>query len=406
MKILIVSNFFPPEVYGGYEIGCSRVAEALRERGHGVRVLTSMCEMEDQREWVSRKLISSFKMDVSAMPRLKRLRTVFRHESENRAAFSEELRSCEPDLVYFWNLGHVSRSLLNSKISMPSAIYLFDHGMRDASSDLWLQHTEQGESVGLVKRITRAVMKAVMKSSSKVEMAPESTLNQVHFPTDYLQRYYPSEEAGHAKWVKMPWGVDTKRYAPLAECPARAGLKLLYAGQISKHKGVHVLLHALGQLVERCPGVALTLAGRCLSPDYEKQLREIIAEHDLESCTEWRGFVAEEDLPSLYREHDALVFPSLWEEPMGITILEAMASGLLVVSSGTGGSGELFEDGVHGFTYDKDSATELADKLAQFVEHPDVLKQMGEAARRHTVECHDFNALIDQIEDSLNALIQ
>lgn len=46
------------------------------------------------------------------------------------------------------------------------------------------------------------------------------------------------------------------------------------------------------------------------------------------------------DLSELYADHDILVFPTIWEEPFGLVPLETMASGCLVVATGTGGSGE------------------------------------------------------------------
>ena len=41
MKILVLSNLYPPDVIGGYELGCKQVVDALRARGHDVRVLTT-----------------------------------------------------------------------------------------------------------------------------------------------------------------------------------------------------------------------------------------------------------------------------------------------------------------------------------------------------------------------------
>ena len=54
---------------------------------------------------------------------------------------------------------------------------------------------------------------------------------------------------------------------------------------------------------------------------------------------------AREELPAAYRAADVFVFPSTWSEPFGLVPIEAMACGVPVVGSGTGGSGEFLIDG-------------------------------------------------------------
>ena len=63
------------------------------------------------------------------------------------------------------------------------------------------------------------------------------------------------------------------------------------------------------------------------------------------------GQMSRDALTSAYREHDILVFASTWEEPLGITLLEAMASGLAVVGTGAGGSAEILQPEVNALTF-------------------------------------------------------
>jgi hypothetical protein len=59
MRILFLSNLYPPVVLGGYELACSNVARAMSARGHEVRVLTTWCHLprpEDEPVWVDRGL--------------------------------------------------------------------------------------------------------------------------------------------------------------------------------------------------------------------------------------------------------------------------------------------------------------------------------------------------------------
>ena len=173
----------------------------------------------------------------------------------------------------------------------------------------------------------------------------------------------------------MPWGVDTEVFYPAESLPQG---KLLYVGQVSHHKGVHLAVEAIGLLKQRNPElpVHLTIAGRCASDTYERELLGLVAKYHLEETVSFFGFVDRKELPQLYRQHSVLLFPSVWDEPMGISILEAMACGLVVISSGTGGSAELFVDGESGLVFKSDDAEDLSGKLEMLLENPLVASNM------------------------------
>jgi glycosyltransferase involved in cell wall biosynthesis len=202
----------------------------------------------------------------------------------------------------------------------------------------------------------------------------------IDYPTQYLKSFVEKSGIRAREWCHVPWGVDTEMFHPAEVLPQG---KLLYVGQVSPHKGVHLAIEALGMLKAKYPDLLLhlTIAGRCVSQSYEAELCEVIARYDLKENVSFTGFVAREDLPEIYRKHAILLFPSMWEEPMGISVLEALASGLAVISSGTGGSGELFEDGVTGRFFKSGNAADLSVKIEELIVQPDQVRAMGQNAR-------------------------
>jgi glycosyltransferase involved in cell wall biosynthesis len=175
--------------------------------------------------------------------------------------------------------------------------------------------------------------------------------------------------------------------------------KLLYVGQVSPHKGVHLAIEALGMLKAKNPDLSLhlTIAGRCVSPSYEAELKELLALYDLKENVSFAGFVARKDLPELYRRHAILLFPSVWEEPMGISVLEAMASGMCVISSGTGGSGELFEEGVTGRFFKSGDAADLSKTIEFLTRYLDQAHAMGQNARDLALSKYRFAETTEDI---------
>ncbi len=145
----------------------------------------------------------------------------------------------------------------------------------------------------------------------------------------------------------------------------------------------------------------LTIAGNCLSERYEFELKSLVEKYGLQDCTSFKGFVNREDLPELYRKHSVLLFPSVWEEPMGISILEAMASGMVVISSGTGGSEELFSHGESGLFFKSGNAEDLAAQMTMLLMNPQRIHNIGQEARKKACSDFCFSSTLQAIKNCL-----
>ena len=179
-------------------------------------------------------------------------------------------------------------------------------------------------------------------------------------------------------------GADPARFAPRPDEP-REGV--LFVGRLTPHKGVDRLLAALP------PGARLTVAG---STGHDPHPPECHYPAELRRLAEGRDvrFVVptpDAELPGLYRRARVAVLPSVHRtlygrthrvsELLGLTLLEAMASGTPVVASGLGGIPEIVEDGVTGFLVPPGDVDTLRDRLAYLLDRPRVAEEMGAAAR-------------------------
>jgi glycosyltransferase involved in cell wall biosynthesis len=118
--------------------------------------------------------------------------------------------------------------------------------------------------------------------------------------------------------------------------------RLLFVGRVVAEKGVASLVKALPLLP---PATTLEVVGHASDHQLD-QMKQLT--RDLGVADQVRfSRSPREELPSRYGAADLLVFPSEWPEPFGIVPLEAMACGVPVIATGTGGSGEFLEDGVN-----------------------------------------------------------
>jgi glycosyltransferase involved in cell wall biosynthesis len=115
--------------------------------------------------------------------------------------------------------------------------------------------------------------------------------------------------------------------------------RVSYVGQISRHKGVDLMLRALEPLRD---DVITTVVGSAehghhlqgLS-DYEQELRSLA--RSLRLDVEFRPYCSSEEVAQTYRASDVVCVPSVWNEPFGMVVIEAMACGAVVVASSRGG---------------------------------------------------------------------
>ena len=132
----------------------------------------------------------------------------------------------------------------------------------------------------------------------------------------------------------IPNGIDLERY-PWNDHKRQVNGKktILYLGRLEARKGVKFLLRAYKLLEDKDPDVRLVIAGT--GPDQEKL--ELLAEDLRIKHVKFKGFVTHEQKMKLLAEADLFVAPAIYGESFGLVLLEAMATGNLVVAGNNAG---------------------------------------------------------------------
>jgi colanic acid/amylovoran biosynthesis glycosyltransferase len=181
-------------------------------------------------------------------------------------------------------------------------------------------------------------------------------------------------------------GVDLERFRE-ARRPQRqaAEVRVLCVARLVEHKGQAILLRALARLRDDGLPLRATIAGE--GPE-EERLRQLVRELGLQGLVELAGAVPQAELGDLYSDADIFCLPTL-SEAVGVVNMEAMATGLPVVSSNLMGVPELIEDGRSGILVTPGRDGELAEALRRLAEDPPLRQRLGEAGRAKVVEKFD-----------------
>jgi glycosyltransferase involved in cell wall biosynthesis len=189
-------------------------------------------------------------------------------------------------------------------------------------------------------------------------------------------------------------GADAERFHPDAGDP-RTGV--LFLGRMTPHKGIDVLLRALPVSAQ------LTIAGtaghdrRLPERDYPRLLARLAAGKNVRFMSR----VSEIELPRLYRRAAVFVLPSVHltcygryvpiPELLGLSVIEAMASGTPVVCSSVGGIPEIIDDGVTGFLVEPGNVEELRQRIEELLANRRLAVRLGEAGRENVLARFTWN---------------
>ena len=176
--------------------------------------------------------------------------------------------------------------------------------------------------------------------------------------------------------------------------PARVGMIARFA----PIKGQHVFVDAIGDLAGKHPSAEFVIAGAALFGEtaYEAEIKAKTLASPAVARIQLPGFV--EDVPSLLRDLDIVVAPSVGAEGFSQVVAEAMMASKPVVASAGGGPSEILEDGVTGRLVEPGDAAALAHAISELLADPAEARAMGRRARDVALERYDIRKTARAIE--------
>jgi glycosyltransferase involved in cell wall biosynthesis len=204
-------------------------------------------------------------------------------------------------------------------------------------------------------------------------------------------------------------GTQVEQFTAISRMPGNSNcqnLRLLYVGRLEADKGVHTALQAINLIVrQQATAVTLDIYGQG-DPDYETDLKAYVAQNDLQDIVRFHGSVPRRQIPQVFAQADVLLFTSEWAEPFARTVLEAMAAGLVVIGTTTGGTAEILRHNETGLTYPAGDGAALATQIMRVIQDPLWRQQLAGAGQARVLQAFTFNRMVDELEAALTAVAQ
>ena len=237
------------------------------------------------------------------------------------------------------------------------------------------------------------------------------------YVADEIRRLYP---AAAARCHALYNGVD-QRFLEVTPDPA-ASRTVLFVGRLCPEKGIHVLLSAMSEVSRAHPQASLSLVGPLdvapkdfVDPHHRDPIfngldryyshpgayYELICR--LVSALGGRAFLhgrtPNDEICSHYSRAGVFVFPSLWHEPFGIPVIEAMAAGLPVVATRAGALPEVVVDGETGILVERGDHEGLAAAISRLLADPHLRERMGAAGRERVRQLFTWERNVARLEE-------
>ena len=402
MKLLFVTNYYPPHHLGGYEMLCHEVAQQLEQRGHRVAVLASgfQATPDEQEPGIHRTLrlesdihyyhpgcLLSYRRDMSA----------------NRAAVAEALAQEHPEAIVVWGMWNLSRLVPHrlEELAGPKMVYYL--------SDRWPANPSahrqywEGTATSLAGRLFKRMLRTPARWLAPEAWSPPALQFRhalVCSRTLREQLVAAGVPVAHAQVLYH--GIDPRPYREAARSrpvSSDGSYRVAFVGTLAAHKGAHTAIEALTILAREAPSLPLSLSVLGSGhPDYETRLRRLVGDGGIGDRVVFHAPIPRAELPAYLARHDALVMPSVYEEPQARISQEAMAADVVLIATPTGGTKEILEDGINGLAFAPEDARGLAAQLQRVATDAELGRRLRDAAWETVSQRFTIGRMIDEFE--------
>ncbi len=378
MNIIYSNNF--AYLRGGAEQVLFEEMDLLREHGHRTTLFSRAHPQNDT--WESQTYFPPhFEYNSKSIFNKVMVAKELVYSMTAKIKFQQLINQESPDLIHAHNIyGRLTTSIFDAAVQegLPIVLTLHDYKLL-CPAYLFFRNGKICElclEASPLKCITKRCHKDSLIASA-VYVA-ETYFNKLfnkygqisYFlcPSHFMLNKQASAGLSRKKLVYLPNTIDTTHIAVSNDNNAY----ILFAGRLSREKGVNTLFSAMIGL-----NIPLKIVG---DGPLRRQLEKAVDERGLKQVT-FEGYKRGGELAALFKDASFLVFPSECYENAPLAILEAYGHGKPVIGSDLGGIPEMIVDGETGSLFPHGDSDSLREKIVAFWKNPVKTAQMGRAAR-------------------------
>ena len=394
MKVLYVNSLYPPDVGGGAEVALAAMVQGFRRRGQQVAVLSTHAGAGVLREQVdgvpvyrmaNRNIYPFF--PPQARPAWQRslwhaIDSANLPMAHQAGTLIDEIA---PELIVCHNLAGISAALwaraeargipvvqvLHDYYHLCPKVTMFRNdrpcaGPCGGCSVFRLPHRRASNAVAAVVGVSRAVLDTHLANGLFADVAVKAVVHNAR---------------------SLPLPVERTVDRASGNRPFTVG----YIGALTEIKGVQRLLQAFAQVAKATQRpMQLLIAGT--------GKEEFVAQLQREHASDNIRFVGHVNAPEFFAGLDVCVVPSLWNEPLGLVVFEAIAAGVPVIGTRRGGIPEMLQHEVNGLLYEPTEAGALEASLQRLMDEPALLPALRRAGRASVAHFLDPERMLDDYE--------
>src|SRR5665213_776168 len=377
MNILFVSSTYYPHINGVYYFVC-RIGPLLQDRGHKVAVIAP-----SESAHYSHKKIDN--LDVYGMPSVSVIINPSIHIPIPfflKSRIKRIIENFKPDIIHIQDHFPLSKAVVNVNKNMKIPIIGSNHFMPENLTALL-------QNENLKKRAENYLWKGFSKLFNQVSLVTTPTETGARLIRPRLKVKVMAISSGISLTNFNPFGDAceiTERYS-LPDKPI-----LLYVGRLDPEKHIEEILQAVTIAVKKID-FCFVVVGKGTS---KIPLEKLTNQLGITDKVIFTGFVPDDDLPYFYKVSRCFIIASI-AELLSLTTLQAMASGLPIISVNAGALPELVKDKMNGSLYEEGDIPAIVQSIEDIIIHDDVYTKMRGKSLEY-VQNHDINNTIESFE--------
>lgn len=412
MKICYATNYLPEyhKIWGGAEQACYRLARLLVENNQEIALLATkpLKTPKEEFEFFPLPVLEDYFLGR----KLRFLKGWLRYDLLSGISSYRILKKMRPNVLHLHNFDLLSFSLIISakRLGIPILFSIYDYWLFCPRRILVNHKGEICRTYHSPRCITCIGLK---KFDFRQKTSLVSRRKVFDFFSDKIDFFIVLSQSSAS--VLQDYGIKKDKIAVIPlPLPEKINVpsttieedSILFVGWINPHKGLHILLKAMPQILKKLPKGKLYVIETGEEKSYKNRILNLIKEFKLEKHVFLLGKLSHNRVKEYLQKSSVVVIPEQWENVGPLLLSEAMGLAKPIVASSIGSIPEFIRDGENGFLAHPKVPADFAKKILWILKNEKQSFKMGRQARRDIMKICDEKKILEKTLSLYKSLVK